>query len=80
MNAICPGPVLTERLQGSMRKMAAARGIPPAEVQKEWEAESPMGRFATAEECAQVALFLACADSSAMTGQALNVTAGVVMT
>jgi NAD(P)-dependent dehydrogenase (short-subunit alcohol dehydrogenase family) len=65
VNAICPGPVLTERLQGSMRKMAAARGIPPAEVQKEWEAESPMGRFATAEECAQVALFLACADSSA---------------
>jgi NAD(P)-dependent dehydrogenase (short-subunit alcohol dehydrogenase family) len=80
VNAICPGPVLTERLQGSMRKMAAARGITPAEVQKEWEAESPMGRFATAEECARVALFLACADSSAMTGQALNVTAGVIMT
>jgi NAD(P)-dependent dehydrogenase (short-subunit alcohol dehydrogenase family) len=80
VNAICPGPVLTERLQGSMRKMAAARGISPAEVQKEWEAESPMGRFATVEECARVALFLACDDSSAMTGQALNVTAGVIMT
>jgi NAD(P)-dependent dehydrogenase (short-subunit alcohol dehydrogenase family) len=39
-----------------------------------------MGRFATAAECARLALFLACADSSAMTGQALNVTAGVIMT
>ena len=80
VNAICPGPVLTERLEGSMKKMAAARGISVAEVQREWERESPMGRFATAAECAQVALFLACDDSSAMTGQALNVTAGVVMT
>jgi NAD(P)-dependent dehydrogenase (short-subunit alcohol dehydrogenase family) len=79
VNAICPGPVLTERLQGSMRRMAAARGITPAEVQKEWEAELPMGRFATAEECPQVTLFLACDDSSAMTGQALKVTGGVIM-
>ena len=28
----------------------------------------------------QVTLFLACDDSSAMTGQALNVTAGAIMT
>ena len=80
VNAVCPGPVLTERLLGSMEEMAAARGLTSAEVQREWEAESPMGRFATIEECAQVTLFLACDDSSAMTGQALNVTAGVIMT
>jgi NAD(P)-dependent dehydrogenase (short-subunit alcohol dehydrogenase family) len=80
VNAVCPGPVLTERLLGSMAQMAAARGIGNAEVQREWEAESPMGRFATIEECAQVTLFLAGDDSSAMTGQALNVTAGVIMT
>ena len=80
VNAVCPGPVLTERLLGSMAQMAAARGIGSAEVQREWEAESPMGRFATIEECAQVTLFLACDDSSAMTGQALNVTAGAIMT
>ena len=80
VNAVCPGPVLTERLLGSMERMATARGISSTDVQREWEAESPMGRFATIEECAQVALFLACEDSSAMTGQALNVTAGVIMT
>jgi enoyl-[acyl-carrier-protein] reductase (NADH) len=71
--------VLTERLEGSMKKMAGARGITVAEIQKEWEAESPMGRFASMAECAQTALFLASEDSSGMTGQALNVTAGVLM-
>jgi NAD(P)-dependent dehydrogenase (short-subunit alcohol dehydrogenase family) len=80
VNAVCPGPVATERLQGSMKKMAAARGVAVEQIQHEWEKESPMGRFATERECAMVTLFLACADSSAMTGQALNVTAGVVMT
>jgi NAD(P)-dependent dehydrogenase (short-subunit alcohol dehydrogenase family) len=80
VNAICPGPVATERLKGSMAKMAAARGIGLDAVRAEWEQESPMGRFATEEECARVALFLACDDSSAMTGQALNVTAGAMMT
>lgn len=80
VNTICPGPILTDRLIGAMAKMAAARGVTPEEVRREWEGQSPMGRFATVEECAAVALFLASADSSAMTGQALNVTAGMIMT
>ena len=80
VNTICPGPVLTDRLRGSMEKMAAARGITAAEVQQEWESQSPMGRFATTDECAKIALFLVSDDSSAMTGQALNVTAGMMMT
>jgi len=80
VNTICPGPVMTDRLRGSMERMAAARGVTVDDVRREWEAESPMGRFATAEECARVALFLASDASSAMTGQALNVTCGVIMT
>ncbi len=44
-----------------------------------WE-NVPMGRFVTADEVAQVALFLASDASSAMTGQALNVTGGFLMT
>ena len=79
VNTICPGPILTDRLLGSMKKMAEARGITPQEVQLEWESESPMGRFATEDECARVTLFLCCGDSSGMTGQALNVTAGTIM-
>lgn len=80
VNAICPGPVETERLQGSMRRMAAARGVGVEVVRAEWLAESPLRRFATPEECASVVLFLASDAASAMTGQALNVTAGMMMT
>jgi len=80
VNTICPGPVLTERLEGSMEKMAKARGVSVEDIEMEWYEESPMGRFATIEECAKVAMFLSCDDSSAMTGQALNVTAGMMMT
>ncbi|MCX7013792.1 MAG: SDR family NAD(P)-dependent oxidoreductase [Candidatus Sumerlaeota bacterium] len=80
VNTICPGPVMTDRLAGSMARMAATRRLETEEIRREWEAESPMGRFATTDECAQVALFLASDASSAMTGQALNVTCGALMT
>lgn len=80
VNAICPGPVETERLRGAMLSMAKERGVSLEVIREQWVAESPMGRFATEEECAQVALFLSSDASSSMTGQALNVTAGALMT
>lgn len=80
VNSICPGPVLTSRLEGSIRRMAEASGRTPAEIIAEWESESPMGRFVTVEECAKVVVFLATEEASAITGQALNVTAGALMT
>lgn len=80
VNAICPGPVMTDRLRSAMEAMARRRGITFDDLQDEWTAEAPMRRFATVDECARVALFLASDDASAMTGQALNVTAGMLMT
>lgn len=80
VNTICPGPVMTERLKGAITKVAAARGVSFDVIVNEWTEQSPMKRFATIEECSRVALFLACDDSSGMTGQALNVTAGMMMT
>lgn len=80
VNAICPGPVMTDRLKRSMEQMAQKRGVSTAAIHEEWVAQSPMKRFATEEECAAVALFLATDASSGMTGQALNVTAGMMMT
>lgn len=79
VNAICPGPILTDRLKNAAELIAKARGITVNELMREWENQSPMKRLATVEECARVALFLASDDSSAMTGQALNVTAGMMM-
>lgn len=79
VNAICPGPVMTERLEGSMRKMAEVRHVTADAVKAEWEAQAALGRFATSEECAKAALFFASGDSSGTTGQALNVTAGALI-
>ena len=78
-NAICPGPVMTGRLEASIKIQAAARSIGEEELISEWKAQSPMGRFATADECASLALFLASDDSSCMTGQTLDATCGVLM-
>ena len=80
VNSILPGVVMTERLKGSIVKHAEAMGVPLEEFKNQWKAWSPMNRFTEPEECAAVALFLAGDDSSALTGQALNVAAGAIMT
>lgn len=67
-NAICPGYVLTE--------MGAATRT-PADVAA-WRARSPLGRLAEPEDVAGVACFLASADAAYLTGQAVDVTGGMI--
>jgi NAD(P)-dependent dehydrogenase (short-subunit alcohol dehydrogenase family) len=71
VNCICPGDVDTPMLPQDARM----RGL-------EWQnylagcVNRPLGRIGTAEEIAKAALFLACDDSSFMTGAALVVDGG----
>lgn len=69
VNCICPGYVLTE--------MGAATRTP--EMVAEWSSKSPLGRLAETSDVAAMALFLASPASSYCTGQALNVTGGMIM-
>jgi NAD(P)-dependent dehydrogenase (short-subunit alcohol dehydrogenase family) len=69
VNCICPGYVLTE--------MGAATRT--EEMVAEWSSMSPLGRCAEPDDVAGVALFLASPESAYMTGQALNVTGGMMM-
>ncbi|GAA4717860.1 NAD(P)-dependent dehydrogenase, short-chain alcohol dehydrogenase family [Promicromonospora umidemergens] len=80
VNAVCPGPVEVDRIEKVMQSHAEAEGRPVEDVRREWEAGSPMGRFIEPGEVAAVVSFLASDESSAMTGQALNVTGGQIMT
>jgi enoyl-[acyl-carrier-protein] reductase (NADH) len=48
-------------------------------VRAEVDAVSPLGRMVRAEEVAAACVFLASGGSAAITGEDLNVTAGVVM-
>ena len=79
INAVCPGPIEGDRIEDVMRRHAEIEGKSLADVRREWEA-TPMGRFVEPREVADVMLFLASPAASAMTGQAINVTGGFIMT
>jgi NAD(P)-dependent dehydrogenase (short-subunit alcohol dehydrogenase family) len=79
VNAVCPGPVEGDRIEQIMRSHAESERKTTEQVRREWEAASPMHRFIKPSEVAAVVRFLCSDDSSAMTGQALNVTGGHLM-
>lgn len=69
VNCLCPGFVLTD--------MGAVTRTP--EQVAEWTSRSPLGRLGETADVARTALFLASDDADYLTGQAINVTGGMVM-
>ena len=68
INAVNPGPVLTERLQQGLEAEAALAGITPEEARERAMRRAPMGRIALPEEIADVVVFLASARASYVNG------------
>jgi NAD(P)-dependent dehydrogenase (short-subunit alcohol dehydrogenase family) len=79
VNAVCPGPVAGPRMEDVVRKQAAIRGITVQQARAALTEASPLGRMVEAGEVAGACAFLASGSSAAVTGEDLNVTAGVVM-
>ena len=79
VNAVCPGAVAGPRIEQVIRKQAAIRGITEEQARAEFTSASPLGRMVEAGEVAAACAFLASDGSAAVTGEDLNVTAGVVM-
>jgi NAD(P)-dependent dehydrogenase (short-subunit alcohol dehydrogenase family) len=79
VNCVCPGIVNTDMMEREYGWEEAMTGEPKESIQKRWMSGIPMGRFQEPEHIARVALFLASDDASEMTGQAINVTGGMVM-
>lgn len=80
VNAICPGPADTDRLDymgrrpdGGFDPELRARGI------AERGAAVPLGRLAVPEDVAEAALFLVSEAADYLTGQAINVAGGAIM-
>ena len=78
-NAILPGPVEGERIERIWRARADARGVPMERIRNKMIGMSALRRLPTPEEYASLAVFLCSDEASAMTGQAINLTAGMEM-
>ena len=77
VNAICPGPVHT--LINDLRVQYDAQRLGKSFSEME-AVMTPMGRRLEPDEIAPLAVYLASKDSAPMTGQALNIDGGVLMT
>ena len=79
VNAVCPGAVTGPRMDDVIRRQAAARGITEAEARASFTAASPLHRLVEADEVAAACAYLASDVAASITGEDLNVNAGVVM-
>ena len=78
VNAVCPGPTLTTY---HVRRRAASKGISPEQAEAELRAAGAphtlLGRQAEPREIAYAILFLACAESSYVTGATFMIDGGI---
>ena len=79
VNAVCPGNTLTDMVQGVAGKVGAMDGMTGEEWLQMRANDCPMKRLAEPWEMAGVVAFLASEDSRYLTGQAIEVDGGLVM-
>lgn len=78
VNALCPGLVQsTEMFHKVNRELERAVGLKPADRLAATKESSLLRKLLEPEDVARAALFLASADSAAITGQTMNVDAGI---
>lgn len=82
VNAVCPGPVNTDRLSYWERAQAEAQGVPLEEFRARVVAEmgqaTPLGRIAEPEDVASLVAFLASDEARFITGQGYNINGGLL--
>ncbi len=76
VNAVSPGPVKGEHITHVMRAKAKVTNIPFEQIMKNLAENSSLKRLSEESEVASVAVFLACDESSAVTGQTISVSCG----
>jgi 3-oxoacyl-[acyl-carrier protein] reductase len=79
VNALCPGPIATDRLGELTRQYATRSGVTVDEAnQRLWLSQIPLGRLGQPREFADLAVFLASERASFITGCAIQVDGGAV--
>ena len=82
VNAVCPGPVNTDRLSYWERAQAEAQDMPLEAFRSRLVAEMgqrvPLGRIAESQDVANLVAFLASDEAGFITGQGYNVNGGLL--
>ncbi len=82
VNAVCPGPINSDRLSYAEQAQAEALGMPleqyRAQLVAEMGARNPLGRIAESEDVANLVAFLASDEANYITGQGYNVNGGLL--
>ena len=78
-NCVCPGFVETDMWTLVAREQSALMGLSAEDFTEQRAAQVPLGRMERPEDVAKVIGFLASDRAAYMTGQAINVTGGLVM-
>ncbi len=80
VTGVNPGGIRTERWDGILAKWGAAKGITPEEAEREILKSVPLRRPGTAEEVANLVVFLASELSSYITGTTIAIDGGMTRT
>lgn len=78
VNSVCPGTVLTPMMENNIRQTSEEGGISYEEAYAVWASPIPLGRMQAPANIADAIAFLASDLASEITGEALNVSGGLV--
>lgn len=79
VNCVCPGFINTELQEEEYDQVAAITGQQRDEIRESWVAAMPLGRFQEVEDVAAAVLYLSSNSASQTTGEAMNISGGLVM-
>jgi NAD(P)-dependent dehydrogenase (short-subunit alcohol dehydrogenase family) len=79
VNCVCPGIINTDLQEQEYDIVSRLTGKSREAIKSDWLASMPLGRFQEVGDVAAAVLFLASDESLQTTGEALNVSGGMVM-
>lgn len=79
VNAVLPGPTAGERMQRVINERAQELNLPADEVEKQYVGATSLKRMVDPEHVAATVVFLASRESDSITGQSVEVTAGLAL-
>ncbi len=78
-NCVVPGAIATDLMLNYVKRIAGEKGVPEEEIHQQMLADCALKTYSTPEDVANLALFLASDMARTITGQSINVDAGLIM-